>query len=263
MLLESSWAQYKANFKTALVFALLLVFVPVFAFFQNMYISSGSIFLDYGLLFLDPVALLAEAVLIVLFLVFYSFFVSIIVFSVRKNLSKLKLNFYLREMLQKFTLRIFVFYALYCLLLFLLSLGLLYLGLHMFFVGLMILVISFVLMFVPQAVVVDEEGLRHAVSTNFEFLFHHPRAFFVVLVVGALLLALLQLLEFGLSHFSLLASYFSLFLNLVFILPFVEVMKTYLYMMRFDIIKQHEIVKGSKPRVVRSEPESLADAPKP
>ena len=263
MFLRNSWEQYKANFKTALVFSLLLVFVPVFGFFQNTYLSSGSIFLDYGLLLLNPVALVSQVFLVALFLVFYSFFVSIIVFSVRKNLSKLKLNFYLREMLQKFTLRIFVFYSLYCLLLFLLALGMLYFGFHMLFVAFALLVVSFVLMFVPQAVVVEEEGLRHAVSTNFEFLRHHPKSFFLVFVIGALMLAVLQLVEFGLSYFSLLASYLSLFLNLVFVLPIVEIMKTYLYMMRFDIIKQHEIARGSKPRVARVEPESLADAPKP
>ena len=118
-------------------------------------------------------------------------------------------------------------------------------------------------MFVPQAVVIDEEGLRHAVSSNFEFLMHHPKSFFTVAIIGALLLAVLQIIEFGLSHVTLLTSYFSIFLNLVFILPFVEIMKTYLYMMRFDIIKQHELVKRSKPKGARVEPESLAAAPKP
>ena len=263
MLLQNTWEQYKANFKTALVFALLLVFVPVFAAFENMYISSGSIFIEYSLGLANPLLLLAAAGLTALFLLFYSFFISIIVFSVRKNLSKLKLHFYLHEMIQKFTLRIFVFFLLYCLLLFLLTLALIAAGVHILVASLLLLIVSFLLLFVPQAVVIDEEGLRHALLTNFEFLLKHPRSFATVTVIGMVLLALLQLLEFGLAQLTLFAPYVSLFLGLVVILPFLEIMKTYLYMMRFDLIKEHEIARRKKPLVAKPEPESLAAAPKP
>jgi hypothetical protein len=263
MLLKNTWQQYRANFKTALVFALLLVFVPVFALFQNMFLSSGTIFVDYGLFLAPPLFLAAEAALIVLLLAFYSFFVSIIVFGVRKNLSKLKLQFYLAEMIQKLTVRIFVFYILYCLLLFLLTVGLLAAGFHVFYSAVAMLLVSFLLLFVPQAVVIDEEGLRHAVLSNFEFLGKHPKSFITVLVVGAVLLGLLLLLEFLVAQLTLLAPYLSLLLSLVFVLPFLETMKTYQYMMRFDLIKEHEAARQKKPLAPRPEPESLAAAPKP
>ena len=261
--MQNSFEQYKANFRTALIFALLLVFVPVFGLFHNIYLSSGSMFIDYNVQLADYLTLLAEAGLIALFLLFYSFFVSIIVFSVRKNLSKLKLQFYLHEMIQKFALRIFVFYLLFSLLLFLLTVALLAVGVDVRLAGLLLFVVSFLLLFVPQAVVVDEEGLRHAVLANFEFLSKHPKSFAMVAIIGAVLLALLQLLEFGLSQLTLLAPYVSLLIALVFVLPFLEIMKTYLYMMRFELIKEHEAAKRKKPLVARVEPESLAAAPKP
>lgn len=263
LLLQNSFEQYSANFKTALIFALLLVFVPVFALFQNIYASSGTIFLDYGLLLAPLEILVAETLLIAFFLLFYSFFVSIIIFSVRKNLSKLKLQVYLHEMIQKFTLRIFVFYVLYSLLLFLLVVGSLAFDLSIFATSLLLFAVSFLLLFVPQAVVIDEEGLRHAVSSNFEFLFHYPLAFVKVLVVGAVLVALLQILEFGLSFVTMFSHYISILLSLVFIVPFIEIMKTYLYMMRFELIKHHETATRKKPLTPREEPDSLANAPKP
>jgi len=262
LLLQNSFEQYKANFKTAVVFALLLVFVPVFGFFSNIFISSGSIFLDYSVLPMEPLLLLVEAVLAALFLVFYSFFVSIIIFSVRKSLSKLKLQFYFHEMFQKFTLRIFAFYAIYSIVLFLIAVAIVTAGFSILIATIILLVLSVIFMFVPQAVVIEEEGLKHAVSTNFEFLFKNPTAFLKVLVVGAIMLAVLQLLEFALSQFTLLAPYASLFLSLVFVLPFLEILKTYLYMMRFDIIKSHEIASRAKPKEARPEPESIAAAPK-
>jgi len=263
LLLQNSFQQYRANFKTALIFALLLVFVPVFALFQNIYITSGTIFIDYNLFQANPFALAAETGLIALFLLFYSFFISIIVFSVKKNLSKVKLQFYLQEMIKKFALRIFAFYVAYCLLLFLLTTALVTAGIPFLAATLAVLIVSFLLMFVPQAIVVDEEGLRHALLSNFEFLFSSPRSFLIALVVGAVLLGLLQLLEFAVAQATLLAPYISIFLGLVFILPFLEIMKTYLYMMRFDLIKEHEAAQRKKPLTARPEPGSLAAAPKP
>jgi hypothetical protein len=258
LLFRNSWEQYRLNFKSALVFALLLAFVPAFSFFQNVYVSSGSIFIDYNLAQANPLELLAEAGLTALFLLFYSFFVSVIIFSVRKNLSPLKLQFYLHEMIRKFALRLFVFFLLFCLLLFLLMSALVALGAPLALAGIALLAISLLLMFVPQAVVVDEEGLRHALSSNFEFLSHSPRPFAITAVVGAALLAVLQLVEFALAQFTLLAPYVSLLIALVFIFPFLEVMKTYQYMMRFDLIKQHEIARRKKPLLFGPGPEDLA-----
>jgi len=227
-----------------------------------VYLSSGTIFIDYNIFLADPAILVAEAVLVGLFLLFYSFFISIILFSVRKSLSNLKIQFYLQEMIQKFTLRIFVFYALFCLLFFLLTVALLSAGTHILVTSLLLFVVSFLLLFVPQAVVVDEEGLKHALLTNFEFLSKHPGSFLRVAVIGAVLLALLQILEFAMAQFTMLAPYVSLFIALVFILPFLEIMKTYQYMMRFDLIKEHEAAIRKKPIAPRVEPESLAAAPK-
>ena len=260
MLFQNSVEQYKKNFKTALVFALLLVFVPAFAFFQNIYLSSGSIFIDYNLTLADPLILLAEAGLIALFLLFYSFFVSVIIFSVRKNLSPLKLQFYLHEMIRKFAFRLFAFFLIYCFFLFLLMSGLLAIGVPLLLANLILLVISLLLMFVPQAVVVEEEGLRHALSSNFEFLFKTPKSFATIAIVGAIFLSLLQLFEFVLAQFTMYAPYISLLITLVFIFPFLEIMKTYLYMMKFDLIKHHEAARRQKPKQARVEPDSIAAA---
>jgi len=260
LLLQNSFEQFRANSKTVLIFALLLVFVPIFSIFQNIYISSGSVFLDYNLLLSSPLLLFGEIALLLLFLVFYSFFASIVIFGVRKNLSSVRLQFYLHEMLQKFTLRIFVFFALYCLLLFLLTLFLLSLGMPIALAAIPLLLVSFVLQFVPQAVVVDEEGLRHALLSNFDFLAQQPVVFLKVAVIGAVLLALVQLLEFALIQVTMLAPYISLLLVLVLVQPFIEIMKTYQYMMRFELIKEHEAVLRKKPHYFRPAPLSLAEA---
>ncbi|MBN2067874.1 MAG: hypothetical protein JW744_05385 [Candidatus Diapherotrites archaeon] len=258
--MANSFAQYKANLKTTLVFALLLAFVIAFVSMPNVFVSSGSIFLDYNFSLENPVSFIAVLGLAALFLAFYSFFISIIILSVRKNLSKLKLHFYLHEMMRHFTLKIFIFYLVYCFALFALGTALIFLQVSLLLVNLLLLVISISLLFVPQSIVVDEEDIVHAISSNFEFIAGNKRATLTILFIGALLLALLQLVEFAIDQIALLGSLVSLFLTLVFILPFLEIMKTYMYMLKFDLIKSHEIAQKGKPLKARPEPDSLASA---
>ena len=256
MLLRNCFEQYAANFKSVVVFAILLVFVIAFSSFENIFVNSGSMLLDYNVSYISPLILAAEAGLIALFLLLYSFFVSIIVFDVRRNLSQVKLHIYLVEMIRRFTLRIFIFYALFYLISFAVVIGIsAWAGAAGFpasvaiaGAGLLVLAASLCFLFVPQAVVIDEEGLRHALLSNFEFLASHPRSFVAAAAVGSILLALLQLLEFVIDQMALLGSFVSLFLALIFVLPFVEVLKTYLYMMRFDIIKEHEAMMSKRHR---------------
>jgi hypothetical protein len=240
MILERVFAHYRSNLKAALAFAVLLAFVPIFSLFESVFVGSGSMFLDYDmpwqvLFFLPP---------FLLFLVFYSLLVSIIVFSVRKDLSKLKLRFYLHEMIQRFAVKLFVFFAAFSLLLYAIVLVMLWLGVSVIFTGIFLLAVSLLLLFVPQAIVVDEEGLFHAVLNNLEFISKHPRGVFQVLVVGSALLSLVSLVGWLFDFLYLAGGYVSLFLATVFVLPFVEVMKTYLYMLRFDLIRSPQLVNN-------------------
>lgn len=256
MLLRNCIGQYAANIKTVAIFAILLVFVIAFSSFENIFVNSGTMLLDYNVSYISPLLLAAEAGLIALFLLLYSFFVSIIVFDVRRSLSKVKLHIYLVEMIRRFTLRIFAFYAVFYLASFAAVIGVSALAGAAGFpasaaiagAGLLVLAASLCFLFVPQAVVIDEEGLRHALLSNFEFLASHPRYFVIAAAVGSGLLALLQLLEFAVDQFALVGSFVSLFLMIVFVLPFVEVLKTYLYMMRFDIIKEQEAMVSKRRR---------------
>ena len=251
MLFVNVLEQYKANAKTLLVFALLLVFVLAFVAVQPVFFSSGSVFLDYNLATADLWQLLPAAAFIALFLAFYSFFISIILFSVRNSLSNLRQQYYLHEMIQRFALKIFIFYLLFCFLLFLLVTGLLFLGVQIELINVIVLLVSIALLFVPQAIVVDEEGLRYAIASNFAFIAKNKRVVLTVLIVGCVMLAALQLVEFAIDQIALIGSLVSLFIALVFILPFIEIMKTYFYMMRFELIKGHEVARRKKPHPLR------------
>ena len=251
MILENAFREYKANFRAALAFGLLLLFVPVFmlGFFQseNLLFSSGSFFVDCKLA--SPAVLALELVLGVLFLAFFSFFVSLVIFGVRKNLSKVRVEYYLTEMVQKFTLKIFLFFLFYSLILF--AAGFVFVSVlepvsGVLLGSLFMLLLSLFFMFVPQSIVVDELGVWDAIRESVDFTSKNVHSFFTVLVVGSVLLALVVLLEFAIDFFAiglLLGRFVSVFLMLVFLVPFMEVLKTYVYMLKFDLVRKSEMTK--------------------
>lgn len=242
--MKNAFLHYTRNFKAAIAFALLLVFVPVFSIFESVFVTGGSMFLDYNLVDLQQIAIFLIA--LILFLVFYSFFMSIIIFSVRKDLSKVKLQIYLHEMIQKFTLKLFVFFLAFSLLLYAAVLLLLVLGVDLFAASLLVLALSLFTMFVPQSIVVDEDDVLHAVMNNLEFIGKNPKDFVKLLVVGCVLLALSSLVGELIDIFYLVGAYVSLLLSLVFVLPFLECMKTRMYMMKFELIRSPQRVSETQ-----------------
>lgn len=242
LFLSKSISLYLKNFRTSLIFALLLVSVVFFSSFPNFLVSSGTIFFSYSLSFPEIGVLATQIVGMLVFLLFYSFFVTVIVFSVRKELSHVKLSYYVAEAIRKFSFKMLAFFAFFVAVLYLLQLFFLSIGLHPVASALILLVLTAMFIFVPQAIVIEEESLLHGLQTNFDFIMKNPRSLLLVLAVGALLLAVLQFVEFGIDRAFLLGNYVSLLVVMLFIQPFLEIFKTYLYMVnKFDLIREHEL----------------------
>jgi len=260
-IIAKSFAEYKNNFKVCLLFALLLVFVPLFIipffkvpFFETgITLSSGTLFVDYLANAHTPLILL----LAVIFLAPYSFFVTLISFAVRRDLSKVKVHFYLNEMVKKFALKIFTFYLIVFLLTFFIALALSAISIYAVLVFLAIVFIAMVFfMFVPQVIVVDELPLGLAMRESISFVRKNLKGALQVLIVGSALLLAVGVFEYFIDLFFLnvvavdvFASEFiagetiAIVITLVFIVPFIEIIKTFFYMLKFDLIKRHELAK--------------------
>ena len=240
-IVQNSFRQYIMNFKIALAFGLLLVFVIIFSFFPNALMSTGSILLEYNLAELLSAKMLFLLAAVALFSIFYALLITVMVFSVRKNLSTVRIHYYLREMIQKFTAKLSLFFFFYTLILTVAATLMIGAGIPIVAVGILFLLISLALLFVPQAVVIDEQNLGDSILNNLEFMLKHKRAFFLVIVIGAVLTAFVPLLEYAFDFVYSSGSFISLLFVLIFVLPFMETMKTYLYMLKFDIIRHHEL----------------------
>src|SRR3989344_7178942 len=112
LFLRKTLQLYAANTKVAVVFGVLLVFVALFIQLSNVFASSGSLFFDYNISSQGSLLLIGEIIALAVFLALYAAFVSVIVFSVRGEMSHVRIHFYIQEMLEKFALRIFAFYFL-------------------------------------------------------------------------------------------------------------------------------------------------------
>ena len=259
MIVEKAWEHYKLNLKASLAFALLLVFVPAFSLFESVFTSSGSMFVDYSIS--SIIQSLPFIPLLAVFLLFYSLLISAVIFSVRKGFSKLKLQFYLKEMIQKFALKVFAFFAVFSFVIYVSTIAMALYGVNILVIALFLFLVSLATMFVPQSLVIDEDDLLHAVMSSIEFISKNPKGTSLVLVVGAAWLAIVTVVGHAIDLFFFAGAYVSLLLTLVFVLPFMEIMKSYIYMLKFDLIKSPQLAGQQKKRVFE-ESKDLTEAAK-
>lgn len=216
---------------------MLLVFVAVFIQMSNVFASSGSMFFDYNLSSQSIGLLALEIIALAIFLALYSAFVSVIAFSVRSEMSHVKIHFYVKEMLEKFALRLFAFYFVLVAVLSLLGVLFVSMGVQAGVMNLLFLLITVFLIFVPQSIVVDEKGLRKAIYHNFDFILTNFPAFILVIVVSAILLLAVPLVELYFDQFNYAGSMVAIAITLLFVVPFIETLKTQIYMLKFGMVK--------------------------
>ncbi len=239
MVLLSAWHEYVSNIKVALAFALLGVFVFFFVLFSNAFVSSGSVFFEYSLLKSGVFASLFEICVIIAYLLFFSVFLSVIIFAVRHDLNEVRMQHYLVEKLPMFVFNNFLFLALFSLLVIGVSVLLLLLGLPVAAIAFVLLLFSAVFMFVPQSIVVDETRITNALLNAAHFFFSSPKLSVFVIVVSTLLLFFVPLVEIAFDQFSFAGRFVSILLVLLFVLPFIEALKTIVYLTKFELIKIH------------------------
>ena len=234
MVLQHALRDYLESFKLSLLFGVLLVFA-FFVLFENVFVGSGSIFLEYNLFLVDLPVFFVELISILVFLVFYSMFVSFLIFDVRNKLNKVRLNYYLSEKLHKFSFVLALFFVLYFLAFYLVYSLLAFFSVPFALINLILFIASVFFLFVPQSIVVDEYKIMHAVQNSIEFLLKNPVTVLKVIFMSVIFLLIVPLIEFALDFVFLGANYVSLIIVLLFVVPFIEIVKTRLYMKKFGL----------------------------
>ncbi len=244
LVLKNSFELYKQNYKVAMSYLLLLIFFFLFDLLNEFFINSGTVFFSFNLTIIS----LIGAVIMLVFLYTLSFFVSTTIFAVERDVQKLSFDDYWKLLFSKSSINIFSFYILTSLAFFILlsfSVG------TIFSIPSLIicLVLSAVLMYVPQSIVLDEKGISGAVSNSVRFFFSNFIFSVLLLIVFSIILFLVFLFEFIFS-FVFIFEFLTIIFILIFVMPFFEFSKSYAYYLKYDLIKGHEVQKSKfKPKI--------------
>jgi len=247
LILRKAVDEYAANFKVAATLGILLLFLLLFIFFEQFFFSSGTAFLSFNP---DVWALLGIAVGVV-FLYLFSFFVSLIIYSVRQDVQHFSLDVYWNTLFKSAALKIFVFYLLLAVVFY----ALMFWGLasgYSALAALVCFIVSALFMYVPQSVVLDELTVREAMGESAKFWAKNPATGAVTVVLVSFLLLVIVFIELALEMAGLPGIIVSLILTLIFLVPFMEQMKSYSFAMKFELIRTSEVHQArhrpSRPR---------------
>ncbi|MBI5884886.1 hypothetical protein HZB89_02190, partial [archaeon] len=230
-LFKDSFNEYFESFRLALSMGILLVFVLFFLLYSNAFISSGSIFLAFAGKTANPLLFIIQLVGLLAFLLLYSFFVSLIVFAAKSKAEKRL--YYLRDRLKKIVSKMLAFNALFVLVSMLIGIALSQLLIPGQLTALVLLIISMLVFFVPQSIVVDEESLFTCFLKNIDFMLGNFNSWLLVLGVSILLVGITPFIELAFDSLYFSGRFVSLILMLVIVIPFIEIMKTKAYIRKY------------------------------
>ncbi len=246
-LVEQVRQQYQHNLKLSLSFAILLVFVFFFLRFGNMALFNGTVFFDYSFSPLAWEVAIAEGLAGMVFIAMYSILLTLLLLAVRNDLSHIKVRYYLREMVQKFFFTMFVYFVLLSAVFIGLVLLGTALGIPILWINLVLLILSLSLVFVPQSLVIDEKPIWESIKNNWYVIGKHPQDFLLVVVLATVMVGVLPLVEALIDSFVYAGRYITVLLMFVVVIPFIEILKTILYMNRFELVRGTEYAKRKHP----------------
>jgi hypothetical protein len=243
VILKRAVEEYFSNFKVMLSFGVLFLFLPLFVLFQQFLVNSGTIFLSFDTSLLGIIGL----ILSLIFLYIFSFFVSLTVYSVHRDVQTINLDTYWNELFKNSALKIFFLYLVFAIVFYIIS----YLGFFFgqVFLALIInLVFSIAIMFAPQSIVLNNSSIMEGVQKSIEFIFEKPVISLAIFVLSSVLLFFIILVELLFDLVGLPGIIVSFLLVLVFLVPFIEQTKSYAYLLRVDLLKSSEVTNARAPR---------------
>jgi len=236
LVLNKALEEYKENFPLVLSLGALLLFLAVFVMFEQFVLTSGTVFLKFNTDLLAIVGLIVG----VIFLYALSFFSSVVIFGVRRDVQHFSLDVYWNTIMKSAAVKIFILYLFLSIVVYALVFSGLFYG-YEFIAILLALIVSCIVMYAPQSIVLDEETVFGAVGESFKFWQANFSLSAVIVLISAALLTIILIIELVLDLFSFPGVFVSLALVLLFLLPFIEQMKSYAFVLKFALIRTSEV----------------------
>jgi len=243
--LAHTQSAYGRNGKLILFFSVpFLVAVPLLSLLPN-FSTLGGIFLRYGsvpaTLSLVEFAFIGAVFLVSLLLA--SFAIAAVNVVIRSQRTLNLMSHYEASRIEHATLRLF--FVLLAATLIILAANLLLLDLHAswngqsvplqpFWGSLVSFIVSAAILFAPQAIAVDDATVPQALKKSVSFALNRPKYFVLFLLGGSLLLLLVDALFLTVLPAS--ARLASLLVTAFLVVPFLEVVKTQIWLSKYTLI---------------------------
>jgi hypothetical protein len=243
LVLKRAVEEYKENLAVILSMAVLLIFPAIFTFlgqfFKQFFFSSGSVLLSFN----TEMFVLVGLVVGLVFLYVFSFFVSLIVYTIKKDVQSFSIDVYWNMLLKNAAIKIFILYTILAIIFYALS----FFGIVSGFSVLAMLIsflIAALVMYAPQSIVLDEETVFGAIVQSAKFWKKNPAMGAVIIVLGSVMLAIILAVEYLLEMANFPGIFVSFLLVLIVLIPFIELMKSYAFVLKFDLIRTPEIYQS-------------------
>ncbi|NUN11938.1 hypothetical protein HUU53_04840 [Candidatus Micrarchaeota archaeon] len=244
-LLGHAFHAFKRNLNLILFLSIpLLISLPL-AFFLPNFVSLSGIFLRFSSVGLDLSFLdaLFFIVLVLVSLVLFSFAIAAINVVIKSQRRLVKLNGEDLADIETGTFKLFYIYLLAFTVIFAVNLllfehnvqGIAFIGARS--IGMLFaLIVSLIVLFAPQAVTIDDLSVSQALDRSITTIFRHFNFFVFFLLFAGVLLIANTVLFLELGKAIPFARHLSLVTNALIILPFLEALKTEIYLSKYKLL---------------------------
>jgi len=230
---------YAENIKLSLLFSVFTVFSMFLLPLLSSHVSAGAGFVRFSSLILDitPVQAMVFLVVGVVSTLFLAFSVAALVSIVKVKETLDEAGF--RKVVNVFPnyiSRVFIFFLVMLLIAVLAGVGLAAIGMPLAVVQLVIVLLWLAVIFTPQVIVLENFSIGKSLSDALQFIKNSPKALAEYIAVGFILILAVLAVEVGLGQiFVWEHRVVSLLLVSFFVLPFLQMYATELYIKRYPV----------------------------
>lgn len=230
---------YGKNFKLISFFSFPFAIVFLLSTKFENFIALSGIFLRYGSIQADitPFDALLTIAAFLLSLAIFSYALVAINLVIKSQRTLKRLTHYEHEKIEANTIRMFtVFLAVFVITL-LLNLFLYDYRLTTSIGLFLSAILSLVIIFVPQALVIDDLSITNAIYMSISIIFRRFPYFLALLLIAGFLILLNTAIFMELAQTVSFARYLAVLVNAILILPFLEVLKVQIYLSKYTVLK--------------------------
>ncbi len=229
---------YGRNWKLLSFFSLPFAIIFPLSLLLPNFIALGGIFLRYGSIRSDLSSVEAAFIVFIflLSLLLFSFALVGINLVIKSQRTLLKLTHFEQEKIEQHTFQLFTLFLLVFVASFLVNLFLYDYGLSGTYGQLVSLAFSLAVLFVPQALVLEELSVVNSMKRSLSLCLYRFPYLIAFLFVASVLVLFVAFVFLQFPDVRL-ARYVSVLVNALVVLPFLEVLKVQLYLSKYSLLK--------------------------